>query len=131
MQKVELRSLALLLACQLLAGACAGVQTTPPAQPGVHAVAAASIAEPPLADGRCPAAPIELAEVRQLVDRYCVSCHSPTGAAGDDADFTHDGALSARRRNIAAKLRLHVMPPPNARQPSEAERRALSCWAKG
>jgi uncharacterized membrane protein len=74
--------------------------------------------------------PMTIAQARPLVDEYCVSCHSPSGAAGEDYDFRDDAAVFARRRNIEAKLRLRAMPPPNARQPSEAERTALRCWAK-
>jgi uncharacterized membrane protein len=72
---------------------------------------------------------VTIAQARSLVDEYCVSCHSPSGAAGEDYDFREDAAISAHRRNIEARLRLRAMPPPNARQPREAERAALRCWA--
>jgi uncharacterized membrane protein len=121
--KAELRYLELLLAGAVLAGACAGVRTTS----GTSAPSSASAH----AEAACPAAPITAAEVRPLVDKYCVSCHSPDGAAGEDYDFRSDAAIVLRRRKIEAKLRLHVMPPPNARQPSDAERSTLRCWAKG
>jgi uncharacterized membrane protein len=124
--KCEHRYIELLLIGALLMGACAGVKATsgasgPPAQPD---------APTPHAAASCPAEPVTVAEVRPLVDKYCVSCHSPDGAAGEDYDFRTDASISARRRNIEAKLRLHAMPPPNVHQPSEAERTAMWCWAK-
>ena len=112
----------LLLASALLAGACAGARVAAAPTP----VDAASTD----AEASCAARSVPTAEVRPLVDRYCVSCHSPDGAAGEDYDFRSDTAIVLRRRNIEAKLRLHVMPPPTARQPSDAERDLLRCWAK-
>ncbi|MES1177278.1 MAG: hypothetical protein ABUL62_23350 [Myxococcales bacterium] len=139
MQKAKHHYVELLLASALLVGACAGVQATDgtplaPTAIGTPAEApsATAKAEPSHAGSGCPAEPIALSEARPLVDKYCVSCHSPSGAAGEDYDFTSDGAITGRRRNIEAKLRLHVMPPPNAHpQPSDAERMTLRCWAKG
>ena len=123
MKRAELRSFALLLTSVLLAGACAGSE------------AASARGEPaPLGDSErasCPSAPVTLAYARSLVDTYCVSCHSPTGEAGEDYDFREDRALTAHRRTIEAKLRLRLMPPAGARQPSDAERARLACWAKG
>src|SRR6478736_6296965 len=100
-------SLQLLLVSTLLAGACAGSQT---------AAAPAKPTEPasPEVTQSCPE--VTLAEARTLVDKYCVSCHSPTGSAGEDYDFRHDPAITARRANIEAKLRLRAMPPPSAPQ---------------
>jgi len=123
LQRVELRSFELLFAAALLTAACAGSE------------AASGRGEPaPLGDSErasCPPAPVTLAHARSLVDTYCVSCHSPTGEAGEDYDFREDRALTAHRRTIEAKLRLRLMPPPAARQPSDAERARLACWAKG
>ena len=113
--------LELLLVSALLAGACAGTRTG--AAPATVGSAAAT-------DGSCPLDPVSTAEARALVDKYCVSCHSPSGSAGEDFDFRGDAAISARRRSIEAKLRLQVMPPPNAPQPNAAERARLRCWAK-
>ena len=123
MQRGERGYFELLLASALLAGACAGVRGA--AAPTTPVNAASTDVE-----ASCTARPIPTAEVRPLVDRYCVSCHSPDGAAGEDYDFRSDPAIAARRGNIEAKLRLHVMPPPTARQPRDAERALLRCWAK-
>ena len=78
----------------------------------------------------CPAPAVTLREARVLIDRYCVNCHSPSGAAGPDYDFRSDAALLARRRNVEAKLRLGAMPPPGFKQPPAADREALLCWAR-
>src|SRR6478736_1303336 len=114
-------ALELLLASALLAGACTGTQAS--VVPAKRAAAVSSEVS-----ATCPL--VTTAEARSLVDKYCVSCHSPSGSAGEDYDFRNDTAISARRSNIEAKLRLHVMPPPSAPQPSEAERTTLRCWAK-
>jgi uncharacterized membrane protein len=133
MPKRERALLHPLLASALLVGACAGAQATRPTNPSASPPPSAVLAnnEPTHSDSSCPAERVPVTEIRPLVDKYCVSCHSPGGAAGEDYDFRGDAALSARRRNIEAKLRLHVMPPPNAHQPSDAERMTLRCWAKG
>jgi uncharacterized membrane protein len=112
-----------LLASALLAGACAGTRAAGAPE---RAANSASID----AQASCPVNRISTAEARPLVDEYCVSCHSPNGAAGEDYDFRSDAAIILRRRNIEAKLRLHVMPPPSARQLSSADRAALRCWAQ-
>lgn len=127
MPKADCRELGLLLAGALIAAACAGVG-------GPADTAAAPAAVPAWAPARtepdCPATRVTRAQARALVDRYCVSCHSPDGAAGADYDFRSDAAIDARHRNIEAKLGSRAMPPPEALQPTEAERAALRCWAQ-
>jgi len=115
------RYLHVLRVTAVLAGACTRSQTAAPAtsSKGVSSEGAS-----------CSQEPVAAAEARLLVDKYCVSCHSPAGSAGEDYDFRGDSALIARRRNIEAKLRLRAMPPPSAAQPSAAERATLRCWAK-
>jgi uncharacterized membrane protein len=112
----------LLFASALIAAACAAVPGR--RSPTTHETSSV------VPDVGCPAAPMTTTQARSLVDEYCVSCHSASGAAGEDYDFRSDSAILARRRNIEAKLRLRAMPPPNARQPSEAERASLRCWAQ-
>ena len=128
MPKAERSRVELLLASALLAGACAGARSAGSTGEPISAPANAAVAQ---RQAPCPANPITTAEARMLIDEYCVSCHSPGGTAGPDFDFRSDPAILRRRRNIEAKLRLHVMPPPNAQQPSDTERSALRCWAKG
>ena len=128
MPKGEHAYIELLLAGALLANGCAGAHATNGNASGLTAPGNAMTVR---AQANCPARPLTVSDVRPLVDTFCVPCHSPSGAAGEDYDFRTDAALSARRRNIEAKLRLHVMPPPSARQPSDTYRLVLSCWAKG
>jgi mono/diheme cytochrome c family protein len=65
---------------------------------------------------------------QQVVAKYCVSCHSPNGAASD-YDWSNERSLVAHRRNVAAKLAQGSMPPPGVKQPDSSERRTLWCWA--
>jgi hypothetical protein len=109
----------------LLTAACAGARS-----PNRAASAPLPIAASGYVEASCPQEPISAAEARALVDRFCVSCHSPGGEAGDDYDFRSDAAVGAHRRNIEAKLSLRAMPPPEAPQPTDAERARLVCWAK-
>ena len=76
------------------------------------------------------AAPVALADARLVVAKRCASCHSPSGAAGADYDWTNENALVAHRRNVAAQLAQDTMPPPGYPRPSLDERRTLLCWAK-
>lgn len=125
MPKLDRRWPRLFFVGALFTAACAGARGSNRPVPVSLPVAASGHVE-----ASCRKAPISAAEARALVDRYCVSCHSPGGEAGDDSDFRSDAAIGAHRRNIEAKLSLRAMPPPEAPQPTDAERAALSCWAK-
>ena len=96
-------------------------------------------AEPPPASGngsagseiKCDSAvPIELGAAREIVTKRCVACHSPSGTAGDDYDWTKDSALIAHRRNVAAQVSEGSMPPPGYPKPTPEEARTLVCWAR-
>jgi hypothetical protein len=69
------------------------------------------------------------AEVAPLVERYCTSCHSPGGDAGDEHDFTDLQLLRSQHKLVSARLRVHSMPPTTSPQPSEEERARLRRWA--
>ena len=114
-------SLVLTLSCML--AACASPGASAARSPG-SATAASAAAEP-----ACGAEPVTLAEVRPVVNRYCIGCHSPSGAAGPDYDFRGDPALVAHRRTVFGKLSQRTMPPPGYPEPKAAERSALLCWA--
>lgn len=128
MPKLDRRWLRLFVGA-LFTAACAGARGTNRTAPVPLPVSASASASGHV-EASCPKAPISAAEARALVDRYCVSCHSPGGEAGDDSDFRSDAAIGAHRRNIEAKLSLRAMPPPEAPQPTDAERARLGCWAK-
>ena len=104
--------------------ACGGAQQTSlsPSAPAAQAGPAALT---------CDAAPpVALADARLVVAKRCASCHSPSGAAGPDYDWTNETALTAHRRNVAAQLAQDTMPPPGYPRPTLEERRTLLCWAK-
>ena len=71
----------------------------------------------------------ETPQARALVERYCVSCHSPGGDAGDEHDFTQPQLLRGQHRAISARLRAHSMPPRTSSQPTLAELTLLLHWA--
>jgi uncharacterized membrane protein len=120
MPKCESRAVTLLVLSMLLAGACASSQGSGSApQSGAESA--------PLI---CPDHTVSLSEARPLVSKYCITCHSPEGAAGPDYDFRANSALTAHRRTIEAKLRLRSMPPRGVPQPNDSERSTLWCWAK-
>jgi hypothetical protein len=71
------------------------------------------------------------AEVRPLLQKYCLECHGSKQAEGDVALHRANSVESARqdRGTWEAALRmveLEAMPPDDARQPSPAERKQLA-----
>jgi uncharacterized membrane protein len=124
LSKYELRSMKLLLASVLLASALVAGACASRREPSAAARVPAADATP-----SCSAAPATFADARPLVAKYCLTCHSPSGAAAD-YDFRSDGALTAHRRNIEVKLRLRAMPPAGVPQPNDVERSILWCWAR-
>jgi hypothetical protein len=115
------------VATALFMVACVGMRS-PNAAPPVPAAPATS--SPLNTELGCSTVLLTDLEARALFAQYCISCHSPNGSASD-ADFRSAAAVGARRANIEAKLRLHAMPPSDAPQPSDTDRAALRCWARG
>jgi len=83
-------------------------------------------ANPPPA---CQVAPGSSKRAHSLVDRYCVTCHSPSGSAGEEHDFTDRLALKAQHRLVAARLRKRSMPPRASPPLEPAELDFLARWA--
>jgi uncharacterized membrane protein len=77
------------------------------------------------------AAPVSLLEARSVVAKRCASCHSPSGTAGEDYDWTNEQSLVLHRRNVAAQIAEDSMPPAGYPRPTPEERRTLLCWAEG
>ncbi len=132
MVKAE-HSLIAAIACALgLALACSGAK--PEARTGAEPPAPTPSASPSASSDdaiKCdPAVPVELASAREVVTKRCVSCHSPSGTAGDDYDWTKESALIAHRRNVAAQVADGEMPPPGYPKPTPEELRTLVCWAR-
>lgn len=114
---------ALLLGLSAWLGACAHSEAARSSLPpsGAQSEASALLCEP---------RPVSLAEARVIVAKRCVSCHSSTGVAGPDYDWTHEPALVAHRRNVAAQVSQGTMPPVGFPRLSAAERQTLFCWAQ-
>lgn len=74
-------------------------------------------------------------QVRPLLRRYCVGCHSTRKHAGE-LDLERFATLAQARKGIKAwshvpeMLDSGEMPPRGSKQPTPAERRKLSSWAK-
>ena len=64
---------------------------------------------------------------REVIAKYCVTCHGPGGQASE-FDWTNQHSVEVHRQGIGAKVRLHSMPPPGMPQPDEDERRVILCW---
>src|SRR5689334_6081260 len=69
---------------------------------------------------------------RQVLDRYCVTCHNQklktAGLMLDETDVANPGAAGEIWEKVVRKLRTSTMPPPNMRPPSIEERAALVSW---
>ncbi len=76
------------------------------------------------------------AQVRPILTRYCVSCHSPEKKKGD-LNLEPFDSLEAVRKDPRAwqavweKLEAGEMPPGKAAQPSPEERGLLTAWVRG
>ncbi len=69
---------------------------------------------------------------RQVLDRYCVTCHNQklktAGLMLDEADVANPGAGAEVWEKVVRKLRTGTMPPPAMPQPPVEDRRALLSW---
>ena len=74
-------------------------------------------------------APSPTSHQRQLLDRYCSSCHNDSLKSGGlsltHADLSKPHSQPELWEKVVRKLRTGVMPPPKAPQPSTADRLAL------
>ena len=72
------------------------------------------------------------ADARQLLDRYCVACHSDrletAGLNLEDIDVAHVPGAAEVWENVVRKLRTSTMPPPNRPQPPAGARAAMASW---
>ncbi len=71
---------------------------------------------------------------RQFLDRYCATCHNQRLKTGGLNLEQVDAARPATRpevwERVVRKLHTGLMPPPQAPQPSEADRRAMLTWLR-
>jgi uncharacterized membrane protein len=77
----------------------------------------------------CAAGEPGFSRAQPLLQRYCVTCHSADGDAGEEHDFERPELLRAQRRQISARLRAHSMPPRGSPQPDAVETALLAHWA--
>ena len=87
------------------------------------------------ADRAAGGPPVAFAEVKSVVTRRCVACHSTTPtfdgveAAPKDVKFDTPRQIAASARAIKAQAVVsHAMPPGNATQMTDAERDLLARW---
>jgi len=102
-----------------------GIQARPSAQQPAPQVKAAQPSSP-------TSAVLPVSSHRQMLDRYCVTCHNQrlvtAGLKLDDADVAHPGEGAEIWEKVVRKLRTGMMPPPNMPQPSAEGRGALLSW---
>ena len=112
-----LAGLALIVSLCLQARASAQ-QTTPPAK----------VTQSSSSTGAVPL----VSSHRQVLDRYCVTCHNrrleTAGLRLDEADVANPGERADVWEKVVRKLRTDTMPPSNVPQPSTEDRRALLSW---
>jgi cytochrome c5 len=102
---------------------------------GLQARAAAQQASPQAqaAQAQPPAAEVpQTPSHRQVLDRYCVTCHNQklktAGLLLDQADVSNPGGGAELWEKVVRKLRTGTMPPPSMPQPPIEVRRALLSW---
>jgi mono/diheme cytochrome c family protein len=73
-----------------------------------------------------------IAQQKAFIDQYCVTCHNQrtktAGLALDTLDLTKLPQNAEVWEKAIMKLRGHLMPPPNARQPDAATAQSLITW---
>ena len=78
------------------------------------------------------AAPAAAADSRQLLDRYCVTCHNDrletAGLSLQEIDTLHVAEGAVTWEKVIRKLRTGTMPPSNRPQPPAEARRAALDW---
>ena len=101
----------------------------------LHARASAQQAAPPAAGTQSSpssGAATPGSSQRQVLDRYCVTCHNQklktAGLMLDEADVSNPGAGAEVWEKVVRKLRTGTMPPPSMPQPPMEDRRALLSW---
>ena len=74
------------------------------------------------------------AEVRPLLQKYCVSCHSGKKPKGDlalDSMSPDFGTNGAAWNGVLERLNDHTMPPKGKPQPSDSEGKTVKDWVTG
>ena len=120
-----------------VASAVVGTPAAPPlVPPAAFAMQAATTPTP--AAAQAPAAAFTSANERQLLDKYCLACHSAAARkagvdsarklAVDTLDVANLGHDAKTWELIARKLRAGMMPPAGMPRPDAVTYRSMSAW---
>jgi len=111
--------------------ACAGDDRPDPPDFLLNGAAAIGMAECPndLPESTdCPAAsPSYAGEVKTMIEQRCAGCHFP-GNTQSSKVFADYAGIHAERRGMLSQIYSCAMPPDNAVELSQEERRALLKW---
>jgi uncharacterized membrane protein len=83
----------------------------------------------------CPTPPPSFsADVQPIIEQYCYGCHAQGGVEVSQYDFSKMAIVRDNRDVIATELSVcsttsSGMPPPDAGQPSVAQRETVIAWA--
>jgi mono/diheme cytochrome c family protein len=82
--------------------------------------------------GGSPATGAAVTQQKAVIDQYCVTCHNQrtktAGLALDALELTKLPEHAEIWEKAIMKLRGHLMPPPNAKQPPPAATQSLISW---
>lgn len=101
---------------------------------GCAGMAAALFLCPPVKTSaqQAPATAAPAESARQLLDRYCVTCHNEKLKTADlrldRVDVAHPAADAEVWEKVVRKVHTGTMPPPNMPQPSQHDRETLLTW---
>ena len=88
----------------------------------------------PQGNAAAAGSPAAITQQKALIDQYCVTCHNQktktAGLALDTLDLTKLPEHAEIWEKVIMKLRGHLMPPPNARQPEPAATQSLISWVE-
>jgi hypothetical protein len=98
----------------------------------VGAFIAATAGPSAAADRRLTMVPAPTVPVRQVLDKYCVTCHSDrlrtASLSLEKLDVAEVPAHADIWEKVALKLRAGAMPPPRSPRPDEATSKAIAAW---
>ena len=87
------------------------------------------------ADVLAEQSPTAAQEHRQLLDRYCVTCHNDrletAGLSLEAVDLDQVGVHAELLEKVVRKLRTGTMPPSNRPQPEKMQRQGMVDWLEG
>jgi hypothetical protein len=98
-----------------------GTSTSPPAQPSC----------PDLSAVTCPATPPSYkTDVQPILENRCYGCHGPSGVEVSSFNLTDYADVLRLRGDVVSQITTCRMPPPDAGQPTAAERTTVDEWVQ-